>query len=109
MLWPATLLMVLGGIADTVSAVFRTTILQVETPDALLGRLQGVFIVVVAGGPEIGSFLLGSVASVTGEASAAIAGGIACAVLVILVSLKQRGLWDYDARARAGIERVEPT
>ncbi len=100
MLWPATLLMVLGGVADTISAVFRATVLQLETPDAMLGRLQGVFIVVVAGGPEIGSLVLGSVASVTGEAWAAIVGGIACAVLVVLVGLRQRGLWDYDIRAR---------
>ncbi|HEY8882377.1 MAG TPA: MFS transporter, partial [Dermatophilaceae bacterium] len=39
-----------AGAADSVSAVFRTTILQAATPDHLRGRLQGVFIVVVAGG-----------------------------------------------------------
>lgn len=94
-LWPATLLLVGAGAADTVSAVFRTTILQVETPDALLGRLQGVFIVVVAGGPQLGTLILGSVASLTGEALAAIIGGLACSVLVVVVARWQRGLLRY--------------
>jgi ENTS family enterobactin (siderophore) exporter len=97
-LWPATLILVAAGVSDTISAVFRTTILQVETPDALQGRLQGVFIVVVAGGPQLGTLVLGAVAEQTGEAMAAIAGGVACAVGVVLVALRQRGLLAYDAR-----------
>lgn len=54
---PAALCCGLAGIADSVSAVFRTTILQSATPDHLRGRLQGVFIVVVAGGPRVGDML----------------------------------------------------
>jgi MFS family permease len=100
-LWPATALLVGAGAADTVSAVFRTTILQVETPDALLGRLQGVFIVVVAGGPQLGTLVLGSVANLTGEAMAAIIGGFACSALVVVVARWQRGLLGYIAQARA--------
>lgn len=94
-LWPATALLVGAGAADTVSAVFRTTILQVETPDALLGRLQGVFIVVVAGGPQLGTLVLGSVANMTGEAMAAIIGGFACSILVLGVARWQRTLLGY--------------
>ena len=41
-LLPAALCCALAGIADSVSAVFRTTILQASTPDHLRGRLQGV-------------------------------------------------------------------
>jgi MFS family permease len=110
-LWPATLFMVLAGASDTVSAVFRTTILQVSTPDALRGRLQGVFTVVVAGGPHLGALLLGVLASATGEATAAVIGGIVCAVVVALVSVRQKGLIAYDARhpgAEEGV-RTGPT
>jgi MFS family permease len=97
-LWPATLLMVVAGASDTVSAVFRTTILQVATPDALRGRLQGIFTVVVAGGPQLGSLLLGTLAATTSEPAAAVIGGLACALLVTVVSLRQKGLIAYDAR-----------
>jgi MFS family permease len=88
----------LAGGADAVSAVFRQTILQAATPDAMRGRLQGVFIVVVAGGPRLGDLVLGTAADRWGEAWAALGGGLLCvAVLVTVVSL-QRRFWDYDAR-----------
>jgi MFS family permease len=101
LLWPAVGILALAGAADTVSAVFRTTILQVATPDAYRGRLQGMFTVVVAGGPHLGSLVLGWVASQTGEARAAVIGGIACTVLVVAVAVRQRGLLAYDASHRA--------
>lgn len=97
-LWPATGLLVLAGAADAVSAVFRSTILQVATPDALRGRLQGIFMIVVAGGPQLGAVVLGGLAGLTNEALAAIIGGMACAVLVIIISKRQKGLLQYDAR-----------
>lgn len=96
-LWPAAAILGLAGVADTVSAVFRTTILQVATPDALRGRLQGVFTVVVAGGPHLGALVLGALAAVAGEASAAILGGISCAIAVILISWRQQGLLAYQS------------
>jgi len=87
-----------AGAADSVSAVFRTTILQAATPDHLRGRLQGVFIVVVAGGPRLGDLVSGSVATVSSEALAAIAGGIACVVAVAALTAWQRGFLRYDAQ-----------
>src|SRR5262249_40423936 len=66
------------GAADMVSAVFRSTILQVATPDEMRGRLQGVFIVVVAGGPRLGDVLAGSAATLLGEQTAIVVGGLAC-------------------------------
>jgi len=87
-----------AGAADSVSAVFRTTILQAATPDHLRGRLQGVFIVVVAGGPRLGDLVSGSVATVSSEAFAAIAGGIACVVAVAALTAGQRGFLRYDAQ-----------
>ena len=108
-LWPATLLMVCAGASDTVSAVFRTTILQVETPDALRGRIQGVYVVVVAGGPQLGSVVLGAVANQTGEATAAILGGLACTFLVVGVAIKQRGLLAYDTRNRPASQSFSPS
>lgn len=87
-----------AGAADSVSAVFRTTILQAATPDHLRGRLQGVFIVVVAGGPRLGDLVSGSVATVSSEAFAAVAGGIACVVAVAALTAWQRGFLRYDAQ-----------
>lgn len=97
LLWPALLLLALSGAADAVSSVFRTTILQSATPDALRGRLQGVFIVVVAGGPRLGDVVAGGGGSLIGEPGAAIAGGIACVAAVGLLAWWQPGFARYDA------------
>lgn len=97
-LWPAAGCLALAGASDAVSAVFRMTILQTATPDSMRGRLQGVFIVVVAGGPRLGDVVLGSVGDLATEAIAAIAGGIACVVVVVLLAVRERRFWRYDAR-----------
>ncbi|MEO8329638.1 MAG: MFS transporter [Candidatus Nanopelagicales bacterium] len=88
----------LSGAADMVSAVFRSTILQVATPDELRGRLQGVFIVVVAGGPRLGDVVAGSAATVLGERTAIIGGGIACIATTFALVAWHRGFIRYDAR-----------
>jgi len=93
----AFVFLALAGGADAVSSVFRQTILQAATPDAMRGRLQGVFIVVVAGGPRLGDLVLGTASDQVGEAWAALGGGLlSVAVLVAVVAL-QRRFWDYDA------------
>ncbi|WP_183094826.1 MFS transporter, partial [Nocardioides stalactiti] len=53
MLTAAVVLLIVGGAADMASAAFRQSILQTSATDAVRGRLQGIFIVVVAGGPRI--------------------------------------------------------
>jgi MFS family permease len=94
----AGLFLAVAGGADSVSSVFRQTILQSATPDDMRGRLQGVFIVVVAGGPRLGDLVLGSAATWTAESWAALGGGLLCVVLVLAVTAAQRGFWAYDAR-----------
>jgi MFS family permease len=97
-LWVGLASMAIAGASDAVSAVFRTTILQAATPDHLRGRLQGVFIVVVAGGPRLGELLGGFVAGIVGEGHTALLGGIACMVAVVALGFWQRGFVHYDAR-----------
>jgi len=97
-LWIGVVFLALSGAADMVSAAYRSTILQVAAPDQMRGRLQGVFIVVVAGGPRAGDFLAGSVASGVGERLALVLGGLACIVGVLTACALQRGFLRYDAR-----------
>ncbi|MFF7181343.1 MFS transporter [Streptomyces sp. NPDC008121] len=97
-LWLGLLLLALAGYSDTVSMIFRNTMMQVAAPDEMRGRLQGVFIVVVAGGPRLGDFLAGSVADLTSPAVAITGGGIACVLAVAVLALYGRGFRRYDAR-----------
>jgi MFS family permease len=98
LLWLGVLFLGLSGMADMVSAAYRSTILQVAAPDHLRGRLQGVFIVVVAGGPRAGDFVAGSVASAVGERVALVLGGLACIAGVLTASALSRRFLAYDAR-----------
>lgn len=90
--------LLIAGACDAVSAVFRNTILQAATPDELRGRLQGIFIVVVAGGPRFGQLLAGAVAVRIGEGWTALAGGVVAIAGMGVCWRLARGFVRYDAR-----------
>src|SRR5205807_4990222 len=90
----AVLLLMVAGAADLVSAVYRQTILQTYAPDEMRGRLQGVFIVVVAGGPRLGDLRAGATASLTSVEFSWVAGGFACVVVVLVAGLAGRAFWN---------------
>jgi hypothetical protein len=96
-LWLGVGFLAASGAADMVSAAYRSTILQVAAPDNLRGRLQGVFTVVVAGGPRMGDFVAGSTAALTTPTIALAAGGLACVLGVVAASGWQRGFLAYDS------------
>ncbi|MCB1273854.1 MAG: MFS transporter, partial [Leucobacter sp.] len=70
-----------AGAADNVSAVFRTTILQAAAPDDVRGRMQGLFYVVVAGGPRVGDLIAGGLATAIALWAPALLGGLAIVAL----------------------------
>ena len=78
-----------AGGADVISAVFRNTILQLSVPDALRGRLSGIHILVVTGGPRLGDLEAGVVASLFSPFVSVVSGGLLCiagtALLAMLV------------------------
>ncbi|MEU8839704.1 MFS transporter [Streptomyces roseus] len=98
-LWLGLFFLALAGWADTISMVFRSTMMQAATPDEMRGRLQGVFIVVVAGGPRLGDFLAGTAADLTSPAVAITGGGLGCVLVLLLLALRWRGFARYDARS----------
>ena len=91
-----------AGAADVVSAVFRNTILQMNTPDDLRGRLAGIHILVVTGGPRIGDVEAGVVATLTSPTISVVSGGLLCIVGVGVLALAVPAFARYrveDARA----------
>jgi MFS family permease len=85
-LWLMVSLLAIGGAADLVSAVYRQSILQTFAPDRLRGRLQGVFTVVVAGGPRLGDLRAGATASITGATASWAGGGFVAAGLAVVLA-----------------------
>jgi MFS family permease len=97
-LWLAVGLLAVAGAADLVSAVYRQTILQTYAPDEMRGRMQGVFIAVVAGGPRLGDARAGATAAASSAQFSWVAGGIACMVVVAVAGVLVRPFWNYDTR-----------
>lgn len=100
-LWLAVALLAVAGAADLVSAVYRQTILQTYAPDEMRGRMQGVFIAVVAGGPRLGDVRAGATAAGVGASASWVGGGIVCVVVVIIAGLAVRPFWNYRATLAA--------
>ncbi|MFI6476416.1 MFS transporter [Nonomuraea sp. NPDC050663] len=86
-LWLVVVFMAIGGYADMISSVWRQTILQTYAPDEMRGRMQGVFMVVVAGGPRLGDLRAGASAAAFGLTGAWVGGGLACVAAVIAIGL----------------------
>lgn len=83
-LWLALGFLAVGGAADMFSAALRQTMLQAVATDEMRGRLQGVFITVVAGGPRLGDALHGVTAAAFGTAVAAAGGGLLVVVGMVV-------------------------
>jgi MFS family permease len=98
-LWLAVVLLAVAGAADLVSAVYRQTILQTYAPDAMRGRMQGVFIAVVAGGPRLGDLRAGAMGAATTATISWVGGGIACVAVVIVAGLAVPSFWRYSTHA----------
>ncbi len=85
-LWIALGCLAFGGAVDMFSAALRTSMLQQVATDEMRGRLQGVFTVVVAGGPRIGDVAHGFTAAAMGTAVAAAGGGVLVVIGVVLAA-----------------------
>ncbi|MEX2289791.1 MAG: MFS transporter [Mycobacteriales bacterium] len=98
LLWLALLLLSAAGAADMVSAAFRTAILQAAAPDEMRGRLGGVFLIVVAGGPRLGDARAGGGAELIGLQNSSVAGGLAVVGITAAIAAGAKGFRSYDAR-----------
>ncbi|KJL44346.1 MULTISPECIES: MFS transporter [Microbacterium] len=93
----ACLVLAVSGAADNISSIFRNTMVQSAVPDTIRGRLQGIFIVVVTGGPRLGALYAGTLATLTALWFPPLVGGLIIIGLVAtLVRLTPR-FRAYDA------------
>nr|WP_281364331.1 MFS transporter [Microcella alkalica] len=99
--WPAliaaSVLLALSGAADSVSMIYRNTMLQASVPDAMRGRLQGLFTVVVTGGPRVGDLYVGVLSITALLWFPPLLGGLVIVVAAAVILRVQRTLREYDA------------
>jgi MFS family permease len=100
----ALVLLAAAGCADVISAVFRSTIIQLAVPDGLRGRLAGLQIAVVTGGPRIGDLEAGSVATAFGDTFSVVSGGLACIAGALVLARALPGFRRQQVAEAAGSE-----
>lgn len=93
----AMVLLAVTGAADNVSAIYRQTMMQSAVPDAIRGRLQGFFMVVVAGGPRVGALYAGVLATLTALWFPPLIGGLIVVGLVGFLARRSPRFRAYDA------------
>ncbi|MGP4021086.1 MFS transporter [Saccharopolyspora sp. 5N708] len=96
-LWLAVFFLAVGGGADLVSMVYRSSIMQAAATDEMRGRIQGVFTVVVAGGPRLADTLHGLAGAAFGTATAVAVGGVLVVIGAVLAAVFLPAFWRYRA------------
>ncbi|MCB0371121.1 MAG: MFS transporter [Bdellovibrionales bacterium] len=94
----------LSGAFDNVSAVIRSTVVQLLSPDHLRGRISSVNSMFIGSSNELGELESGLVAKMMGTIPAAVFGGVMCLLTVLLVTLKSSSLRKLDLEALAKLK-----
>jgi MFS family permease len=93
----ASVLLAISGAADSVSMIYRTTMIQAAVPDVMRGRLQGLFTVVVNGGPRVGDLYVGALSLTALLWFPPLLGGLIIIVICAVFLRIYASLRDYDA------------
>jgi MFS family permease len=102
--WLTTLALILIGFFDGLSTIIRNTVRQLQTPDAMRGRMMSITQIFFRGGPQLGEMEAGLVAQALGVPFAIISGGVGCVVASWVVVRKFPQLWNYDGAEEAPAE-----
>jgi MFS family permease len=94
-LWVGVAFLAVAGVADMVSMVFRGSILLSAATDEMRGRMQGVFTVVVAGGPRLADVLHGTAGSALGPRTAVAGGGLLVVAVMLVLAAAAPALRRY--------------
>ena len=103
--WLTFLCLAVSGAADTVSMVLRNVIRQLGTPDHLRGRMVGINMVFVQGGPQLGELEAGAVGQLFGPRASVVTGGLGCLVATAWIVARTPALRRYR---RSFIDATEP-
>ena len=101
--WMFIIMMVIGGMADMFSSAVRNAILQQSAAEHVQGRIQGVWIIVVVGGPRLADVLHGWAAEPLGAGWTVLWGGVTVVVLSAICMVAVPKFWKYEKPRITGI------
>lgn len=83
-LWLSILALVVLGLSDMISVIIRSTLVQLETPDEMRGRVSAINAIFIGTSNELGEFESGLTAAWFGVVPAACIGGVGTLLVVVL-------------------------
>jgi predicted MFS family arabinose efflux permease len=89
------------GASDAVSVVIRSSLVQIETPDAMRGRVSAINHLFIGTSNTLGEFESGVLAALLGAVPSAFIGGLG--------SLLVAGIWIMLFPSLRRVDRFEPT
>jgi len=95
----ALAMLAVAGAADTLTVMYRGSMVQTVTPDEFRGRVSSVEYIIGTGGGPLGNVESGTVASLTTPTISAVSGGIGCFVVAALIAFTIPALNRYQAAA----------
>ena len=97
--YPLSMVAYMGaGMADYMSAVMRSTTIQLATPDRLRGRVSAVNMIFIGASNQLGAAESGFVAALTNPTFAVVSGGIGALIAVALIAWFNPTLRRYSTR-----------
>jgi MFS family permease len=105
-IWVAMLFLAGYGASDAVSMTMRHTIRNLATPDDLRGRIAAAHSAFSSGGPRLGEFQTGLMASLVGVRATPVIGGIGCVLLALGIARLIPAVRHYEF-ADVSTEEVE--
>ncbi|MRD72524.1 MFS transporter [Rhodocyclus tenuis] len=77
------LALVVTGAADNISVVMRQTLMQLETPDAIRGRVSAVNSIFIGASNQLGEFESGATAALLGPVGSVVSGGVGTVIIAV--------------------------
>jgi MFS family permease len=103
----ALAMLAVAGAADTLTVMYRGSMVQTVTPDEFRGRVSSVEYIIGTGGGPLGNVESGTVATLTTPTISAVSGGVGCFVVAALIAGTIPALTRY--RAGAAPDPVPPS
>ncbi|MCX8073922.1 MAG: MFS transporter [Candidatus Binatia bacterium] len=88
----------MAGMADQISVVMRSTIVQLNTPDHLRGRVSAINFMFINASNQLGAVESGFVAALTSPTFSVVSGGVGCLLVVAAIALRVPALRTYTIR-----------
>ena len=99
-MWLSVLALMVTGVADSISVVIRMTLIQLETPNEMRGRVSAVNGIFIGASNQLGEFESGASAAILGPVASVVLGGVGS----ILIAL----IWKYQFKGLSVRDRLTP-